>query len=112
MRSAPSTSLSWRSATARTDATVSATTYYDDDSWFDACSWMWSNFDSLIGMSFLPHDGGTYQQAPYEAITKAEYTQLSMCTDPIDWALLPSYERGDTTTSAKTAACVGDACEL
>jgi ribonucleoside-triphosphate reductase len=92
--------------------TVSCTTYYTDDTWFDACSWMWRNWDSLIGMSFLPHDGGTYQQAPYEAIDKAEYMQMSLCIEPIQWDKLPDYERGDTTEGAKTAACVGDACEL
>ena len=92
--------------------TVSCTTYYTDDTWFAACDWMWHNWDSLIGMSFLPHDGGSYQQAPYEAITAAEYNQMMLCVDPIDWSLLPSYERGDTTEGAKTAACVGDSCEL
>lgn len=92
--------------------TVSATTYYTDDTWFDACSWMWKNFNSLIGMSFLPHDGGTYQQAPYEEISKAEYTQLTLCSEPIDWSLLPSYENGDQTEGAKTLACVGGACEI
>lgn len=92
--------------------TVSCTTYYTDDTWFDACSWMWHNWDSLIGMSFLPHDGGTYQQAPYEAIDKATYTQMSLCIEPIDWSELPAYEKGDTTEGAKTAACVGDTCEL
>lgn len=92
--------------------TVSCTTYYNDDSWYEACDWMWKNFDSLIGMSFLPHSGGSYKQAPYEEISKAEYTQLSMCTDPIDWSKLPEYEQGDTTEGAQTAACVGDKCEL
>jgi ribonucleoside-diphosphate reductase alpha chain len=92
--------------------TVSCTAYYTDDSWFEACDWMWKNFDSLIGMSFLPYDGGSYRQAPYEAITKAEYTQMSMCVEPIDWSALPAYENGDQTEGAKTAACVGDACEL
>ena len=62
--------------------TVSCTTYYTDDTWFDACSWMWHNWDSLIGMSFLPHDGGTYQQAPYESISKAQYNQLVLCSEP------------------------------
>ena len=51
-------------------------------------------------------------QAPYSEIDKATYVQCSMCIDPIDWAKLPDYERGDTTEGAKTAACVGDACEL
>ena len=92
--------------------TVSCTTYYTDDSWFEACDWMWKHFDSLIGMSFLPHSGGSYKQAPYEEMTKAEYVQASMCVDPIDWSKLPEYERGDTTEGAQTAACVGDKCEL
>jgi ribonucleoside-diphosphate reductase alpha chain len=92
--------------------TVSCTTYYTDDSWYDACSWMWKNWDSLIGMSFLPHDGGTYQQAPYEEIDEATFNYAVNGINPIDWSLLPSYERGDTTEGAKTAACVGDACEL
>jgi hypothetical protein len=92
--------------------TVSCTTYYTDDSWYDACSWMWKNWDSLIGMSFLPHDGGTYQQAPYEEIDEATFSYAVNGINPIDWSMLPSYERGDTTEGAKTAACVGDACEL
>ena len=92
--------------------TVSCTAYYTDDSWFEACDWMWKNFDSLIGMSFLPYDGGSYRQSPYEEIDKATYVQASMCVEPIDWSLLPSYENGDQTEGAKTAACVGDACEL
>ena len=91
---------------------VSCTAYYTDDSWFEACQWIWDNWDSVAGMSFLPHDGGTYKQAPYEEISEAEYVQASLCTDPIDWSVLPGYERGDTTEGAKTAACVGDACEL
>jgi ribonucleoside-diphosphate reductase alpha chain len=91
---------------------VSCTAYYSDDSWFEACQWIWDNWDDVAGMSFLPHDGGRYAQAPYEEISLAEYTQRSLSIDPIDWSLLPSYERGDTTEGAKTAACVGDACEL
>ena len=91
---------------------VSCTAYYTDDSWFEACQWIWDNWDDVAGMSFLPHDGGTYRQAPYEEIDLAEYNQISMCLEPIDWSLLPSYERGDTTEGAKTAACVGDSCEL
>ena len=42
-------------------------------------------------MSFLPHDGGTYQQAPYEsAIDKAQYNQLMLCSEPIRWDELPA----------------------
>ena len=92
--------------------TVSCTTYYTDDTWFEACDWMWKNFDSLIGMSFLPHSGGTYKQAPYEEIDRATYVQCSVCTDPIIWTNLKYYEQEDNTEGAQTAACVGDKCEL
>ena len=41
------------------------------------------------GMSFLPHDGGTFQQAPYEAIDR-QYVPASKSTDPIDWSNWPT----------------------
>ena len=92
--------------------TVSLTAYYTDDSFYDVCSWVWNNWDSMIGMSFLPHDGGNYKQAPYEEITSDEY--IALCADQpnINWDELQSFERGDTTEGAKTLACVGSSCEL
>ena len=63
-------------------------------------------------MSFLPYDGGSYKQAPYEEIDQADYDILKQAMPKIDWSKLPSYENGDTTLGAQTAACVGDACEL
>ena len=63
-------------------------------------------------MSFLPYDGGTYKQAPYEKIDQADYDIMKQAMPTIDWSLLPNYENGDQTEGAKTAACVGDACEL
>jgi ribonucleoside-diphosphate reductase alpha chain len=91
---------------------ISCTAYYTDDTWYDACAWVWKNWDSVAGMSFLPHDGGTYQQAPYEEVSMEEYKELAKTVKPVDWSLLPSYERGDTTEGAQTAACMGGACEL
>ena len=91
---------------------ISCTAYYTDDTWYDACAWVWKNWDSVAGMSFLPHDGGTYQQAPYEEVTMNEYKELAKTEKAIDWSLLPKYERGDTTEGAQTAACMGGACEL
>jgi len=91
---------------------ISCTAYYTDDTWYDACAWVWKNWDSVAGMSFLPHDGGTYQQAPYEEIDQADYDIMKQTMPTINWDLLPSYERGDTTEGAQTAACMGGACEL
>ena len=53
----------------------SITVYYTDDEFFDICAWMWKNFDSMSGVSLLPYDGGTYQQAKYKQIDKAQYEE-------------------------------------
>jgi len=90
--------------------TVSLTAYYTDDSWFDLCSWVWNNWDYMIGMSFLPYDGGSYKQAPYQQIDAEAYQNFTSVH--IDWTQLPAYEKEDTTEGAKTAACVGNSCEL
>lgn len=94
------------------DHTVSLTAYYTDESWYDVCSWIWKNFDSMVGMSFLPFDGGSYKQAPYQEIDEATYKKLAKEMPDIDWSQLKEYERGDTTEGAKTLACVAGACEL
>ena len=92
--------------------TVSLTAYYTDSTWFDLCSWVHTNWDSMIGMSFLPHDGGTYKQAPYQAIDKETYEAALKAMPKVDWGMLPSYETEDATEGAKTLACVGGACEI
>ena len=92
--------------------TVSLTAYYTDSTWFDLCSWVHKNWDSMIGMSFLPHDGGTYKQAPYQAIDKETYEAALKAMPKVDWGMLPSYETEDATEGAKTLACVGGACEI
>ena len=55
--------------------TCSLTAYYDGsgNDYFEVCQWIWDNFDYCIGVSFLPRDNGTYEQAPYTRITKEEY---------------------------------------
>ena len=51
----------------------SITVYYTPDEFMHVAAWMWDNFDSLSGISLLPYDGGTYQQAPYQQITEEQY---------------------------------------
>ena len=92
--------------------TVSLTGYYTDDTWFDTCSWIWKNWDSMIGMSFLPHDGGSYKQAPYQEIDADTHRALVRDMPDINWDELEKFESDDNTSGAKQAACVGDQCEL
>jgi len=92
----------------------SCTVYYSDDEFLAVGAWIWENFDSISGISFLPREDGdhVYQQAPYERIDKDAYEQLRAAMPAIDWGQLPLYEKEDTTTSSHELACVGNVCEL
>lgn len=96
-----------------TTHTVSATISVKDDEWDIAGDWVFSNFKHITGISFLPFDGGTYQQAPYETISEFEYEKLAReMPKEIDWDLLKFYERSDQTTASQELACIGDKCML
>ena len=83
------------------------------DEWFEVGAFVYKHFDEMSGVSFLPYNEHTYQQAPYQDITKREYeTLLSLMPEKIDWTLLTDYEKEDSTNSSQTFACTGDVCEV
>jgi ribonucleoside-triphosphate reductase len=90
----------------------SITVYVKDDEWLKVGAWVYDHFEELVGVSFLPYDGGNYTLAPYETITKAEYFLLKGRQPEIDWSQLPVYEKMDMTEGAKTLACTGNTCEM
>lgn len=92
----------------------SATINVREDEWVDVASWVYRNFDTLSGVSFLPHDGGSYKQAPYQELTEEEYSEWLRLhpTPKIDWSLLSEYEKEDTTTGSQELACHGGVCEV
>lgn len=93
----------------------SATINVKEDEWLDVGAWVYSNFDVLSGVSFLPYDGGTYKQAPYQEITKEEYEDWCKAhpQPTIDWNALQEFEFEDTTTGSQELACSGNGvCEI
>ena len=83
------------------------------DEWFEVGTFVYEHFDEMSGVSFLPYNEHTYQQAPYQEIDKEEYKNI-LVTMPktIDWSRRSEYEKEDTTTSSQTMACTGDVCEM
>lgn len=92
----------------------SATINVKEDEWFDVGAWVYKNFDTLSGVAFLPHDGGTYKQAPYTEVTKEEYESWIEKNPPvtIDWMALTDYEREDNTTGSQELACGAGGCDV
>jgi ribonucleoside-triphosphate reductase len=92
----------------------SATVNVREEDWLDVGAWVYRNFDTLSGVSFLPYDGGSYKQAPYQAISEEEYTKwIEEHPQPtINWEDLTHYEKEDSTTGSQELACTGGVCEV
>ena len=83
------------------------------DEWFEVGAFVYQHFDEMSGVSFLPYNEHTYQQAPYQEVGKSEYEELlSVMPKTIDWAKLKEYEVEDNTAAMQTLACSGDSCEI
>jgi ribonucleoside-diphosphate reductase alpha chain len=92
---------------------VSVTVTVPEEQWVDTAAWVYENFDTLSGISFLPEDLGTYKQAPYQTCTKEQYEELlAKMPKELDWSKFASYEQDDNTTSAQQLACISGICEL
>ena len=83
-----------------------------ENEWLHVGAWVYENFDDISGISFLPHSDHTYAQAPYQDVEYDEYKALLDKMPDIDWNLLTSYEKDDTTSGAKELACTAGACEV
>ena len=83
------------------------------DEWFEVGAFVYKHFDEMSGVSFLPYNEHTYQQAPYQEVGKTDYSMLlSVMPDKIDWAGLSEYEKDDNTVAMQSMACSGDVCEI
>ena len=92
----------------------SITVSVKEHEWFDVGAWVWNNFDSISGISFLPFSEHTYRQAPYQDCTKKEYNELlTKIPKKVDWSKLSNYEQQDYTVASQELACSAESgCEI
>ena len=91
----------------------SVTISVKEDEWVDVAAWVYENFDSISGISFLPFSEHVYRQAPYQDCTEEEYNEaLEQMPKNVDWAELSKYESQDYTVSSQELACVAGGCEV
>ena len=89
---------------------VSATISIKEDEWTDVGEWMWDNRDVYNGLSVLPHDGGTYKQAPFEDCSKETYEAMLETLTEVD--LTKVVELDDNTDLSGEIACGAGGCEV
>lgn len=91
---------------------ASITIYVRPEEWLSVGDWVYKNWEIVNGISFLPYSDHTYDQAPYESISKDKYEELFKNFPLIDYSKLSAYETEDNTDGAKELACAGGACEI
>jgi len=89
---------------------VSATVSLKEEDWELAGDWMWDNREYYNGLSVLPYNGGTYQQAPFEDCDEETYNKMMKSLNDID--LSKVVELADNTDLSGELACAGGACEV
>jgi ribonucleoside-diphosphate reductase alpha chain len=89
---------------------VSATISLKEDEWEYAGEWMWENRKFYNGLSVLPYNGGTYQQAPFEDCDEQTYEKMMKSLSNLD--LTKVIELQDNTNLSGEVACGGGACEI
>lgn len=89
---------------------ASVTVYVKEEEWLDVGAWVFRNFDSLSGVSFLPTDSGAYRQAPYEDSDLERIKQLESTMPEVNFA--EYREVVDNTTASQELACTNGVCEL
>jgi ribonucleoside-diphosphate reductase alpha chain len=96
-----------------TEHNPSVTINVREDEWLRVGAWVYDNFDSIGGVSFLPASEHTYKQAPYQEITKEEYEEaVKNMPTSIDWSVLSLYETVDGTTGSQELSCTAGVCEI
>lgn len=95
-----------------TEHNPSVTITVGEDEWISVANWVYSNWNIVGGLSFLPRSNHVYRLAPYEAIDKDRYERLVKQVENIDFSELVRHELFDETEVKAELACAGGACEL
>lgn len=96
-----------------TEHNPSVTISVREEEWIEVANWIYSNWEDVGGISFLPYSDHVYQQAPYQDCTEADYYLMAAdMPKEIDWSMLAAYEHEDNTSGMQTLSCTAGNCEV
>lgn len=91
------------------DHNTSITVHVRDHEWEEVASWIYDNFDSIVGITLLPLADETYPLLPYECTTREDYEERISRVRPIDTDTLALYDNDDIhdilDNECETGAC-------
>lgn len=89
---------------------VSCTINYKPEEVEELFEMMWDNRENYSGISLLPFDGGSYQQAPFEECSKEVFEKYDALVKNID--LTKVIELEDHTDRVTELACASGSCDI
>lgn len=94
------------------DHNASITVSCREHEWAEAEQWMYDNWDSTIGVSFISLDDSYYQLMPFEAINEEEYNRRLIALPQFDPSILSIFESGEEFDLDGQACESGGACPI
>lgn len=94
------------------DHNCSITVSVREHEWDDVEQWMWDNWDTAVGVTFLSLDEHFHEAMPYEAISKEEYERRCDEMAPFIQSLLSKYETEETELDLGNESCATGACPV
>ncbi len=82
------------------------------DEWSEVEEIVYEGWEDFTAVSFLALDGGSYQLAPYEAITREQYEEMAKAMKPFDTSILEYFEVDGTSDLDGADSCEGGACPI
>jgi ribonucleoside-diphosphate reductase alpha chain len=91
---------------------VSLTCYYRDHERDAIVDWLVQHRTTVNGIAFLPHDGGTYRQAPYEQVSEIDFHRWSNRFQGVELDFQAIDFLGHQDARIGELACQGGICGI
>ena len=91
---------------------TSITIHVRDNEWDEVEQWIWDNWDSVIGVSFLSLSDSFYPLMPYESITEEEYNKRIKDMKLFIPSLLSKYEKEEVEIDIGNEGCESGVCPI
>lgn len=93
------------------DHNASNTVHVRDHEWDEVEEWVWNNWDTFVGISYISLDDSFYENMPYEECTEEEYYDLLSRTPDFDPELVNEF-LSDVEEDIEDVECVSGACPI
>ena len=92
------------------DHNQSSTVHVREHEWEDVINWVYNNWDSIVGLTFINHDDSFYQQLPYESITEEQYYEMLKSQPTFNPSIIKQFETFEEFDVGSD--CEGGACSV